>query len=190
MPMMVWMSDDQFEDVLEAAQGGDESSFAQLWRELNPRLLRYLHTIAPSSAADLASETWLQVIRSLKDFEGNEAAFRGWVFTVARNKVVDAGRRERRRPRSTHDDSALDHVAAPHDTALLAMENMSTDAALALIATLPRDQADIILLRVVAGLDAVTVAAMVGKSPGAVRVAAHRGLRRLQELVGRPPVTL
>jgi RNA polymerase sigma-70 factor (ECF subfamily) len=190
MPMMVSMSDDLFGDILAAAQGGDERAFALLWRDLNPRLLRYLQTIAPSSAADLASETWLQVIRSLKGFEGTEPAFRAWVFTVARNKATDAQRRERRRPRTTSDDTALDRLAAPGDTALLAMERMTTDAALALIAELPRDQAEIIVLRVVVGLDAVTVAAMLGKSPGAVRVAAHRGLRRLQELVGRPPVTL
>jgi RNA polymerase sigma-70 factor (ECF subfamily) len=70
------------------------------------------------------------------------------------------------------------------------MENLSTDAALALIASLPRDQAEVIMLRVVAGLDATAVGVMLGKSPGAVRVTAHRGLRRLQELVGRDSVTL
>ena len=80
--------------------------------------------------------------------------------------------------------------AAPDDTALLAMDNLSTDSALALIAVLPRDQAEVILLRVVAGLDVATVARILGKTPGAVRVNGHRGLRRLQQLVGRPPVSL
>ena len=61
---------------------------------------------------------------------------------------------------------------------------------MALIASsLPRDQAEIIMLRVVAGLDAGDVARMVGKTPGAVRVAAHRGLRRLADVAERAGVT-
>jgi len=184
------MSDDVFEDVLLGAQAGDEHAFAQLWRSLNPPVVRYLRTLAPSSAADLASETWVQVIRNLSKFSGGEPAFRAWVFTIARNKVLDAARHDRRRPQSSTDDTALDRVASSDDTAQLAMDNLSTDAALALIASLPRDQAEVIMLRVVAGLDATAVGAILGKSPGAVRVTAHRGLRRLQELVGRPPVAL
>jgi RNA polymerase sigma-70 factor, ECF subfamily len=183
------MSDHKFEDVLRAAQAGDENAFAQIWRALNPPLERYLRTLAPSSAADLASETWLQVIRNLSAFSGGEQAFRGWVFTIARNKVIDAARHDKRRPRTTADNGAIDACASLDDTAMLAMEHLGTDSALKLIATLPRDQAEVILLRVVAGLDAATVAEIVGKSAGAVRVAAHRGLRRLQELVGSP-VTL
>ena len=52
-------------------------------------------------------------------------------------------------------------------------------AALELIATLPRDQAEAVLLRAVVGLDAVSAGKVLGKRPGAVRVAAHRGLRAL-----------
>ena len=47
-----------------------------------------------------------------------------------------------------------------------------------------------ILLRVVAGLDTDTVARLVGRSPGAVRVAAHRGLRRLAQILAETGVTL
>ena len=76
------------------------------------------------------------------------------------------------------------------DTADLALEAVSTRAVVALIASsLPRDQAEIIMLRVVAGLDAADVARIVDKTPGAVRVAAHRGLRRLAGLAERAGVT-
>src|SRR5471030_1159621 len=126
------MSDDVFEDVLLAAQAGDENAFAQLWRALNPPVVRYLHAIAPSSAADLASETWVQVIRSLSKFSGGEPAFRAWVFTIARNKCLDAARHDRRRPQSSTDHAALDRLPSQDDTARLAMDNLSTDAALAL----------------------------------------------------------
>src|SRR5665213_1711900 len=111
------MSNDVFEGILLAAQAGDENAFAQLWRSLNPPVVRYLRTLAPSSASDLASETWVQVIRGLAKFSGGESAFRAWVFTIARHKVLDAARHDQRRPRSTTDDAALDRLASPDDTA-------------------------------------------------------------------------
>ena len=91
-----------------------------------------------------------------------------------------------RRGRST--TSGLAPVAP--DPADLALERLSTEAALALVARLPRLQAEVILLRVVAGLDTESVARMVRRSPGAVRVAAHRGLRRLAQILAEAGVTL
>jgi RNA polymerase sigma-70 factor (ECF subfamily) len=75
------------------------------------------------------------------------------------------------------------------DAAELALEAISTRSVVALIKTLPRDHAEIIMLRVVAGLEAADVARIVGKTPGAVRVTAHRALRRLAELAERAGVT-
>ena len=87
------------------------------------------------------------------------------------------------------DSGAIEMLLAP-DTADVVIERISTRAVLSALATLPRDQGEIIMLRVVAGLDAADVARIVGKSPGAVRVAAHRGLRRLADVVDRSGVTL
>jgi RNA polymerase sigma-70 factor (ECF subfamily) len=63
----------------------------------------------------------------------------------------------------------------------VALDRLDTDWALTLIATLPRDQAEAVMLRVVAGLDVKQAAAVLGKRPGAVRIAAMRGLRRLAD---------
>ena len=82
----------------------------------------------------------------------------------------------------------LDQPIAP-DAAELALEVISTRSVVALIKTLPREHAEIIMLRVVAGLEAADVARIVGKTPGAVRVTAHRALRRLAELAERAGVT-
>ena len=56
---------------------------------------------------------------------------------------------------------------------------LGTEAALALVAGLPPDQAEAIMLRTVFGFDAPTAARILGKRPGAVRSATHRGLRAL-----------
>jgi RNA polymerase sigma-70 factor, ECF subfamily len=170
-----------FEAVVDAAAGGDEDAFGVLWRDLQPVLLRYLDGMAPGAGEDLASETWLRVVRGLDRFSGDERAFRAWVFTVARHRAVD---RWRRRARS-HDElvpaDALAGLPAPDDPAGAAVDAVSSRAAVALIATLPRDQAEVVLLRVVAGLEVAEVAAITGKRPGNVRVLAHRALRRLAE---------
>ena len=89
----------------------------------------------------------------------------------------------------------LDEVSAAEiprtaDAEQLAMENIATSAAMALLSRLPEQQAEVILLRVVAGLDTEVVADMLGRTPGAVRVAAHRGLKRLAALLSETGVTL
>ena len=76
----------------------------------------------------------------------------------------------------------------PDYTAEGAAERITTEQALALIASLPPEQAEVITLRVVGGLGAKEVAELLGKSPGAVRVAAHRGLRRLAALLAEQGV--
>lgn len=179
-----------FPNVLRAAIEGDGAAFARLWRDSHPPLLRYLWVASGDAAEDLASDVWLDVARRIAKFKGGEPEFRGWLFTMARRKVIDRHRYEARHPESpTGDIEPLDRPASD-DTFAEALEEISTDAALALIATLPREQAEIIVLRVVVGMDATEVARIVGKSPGAVRVAAHRGLRTLRaRLAGAGTVT-
>jgi len=102
---------------------------------------------------------------------------------------VDAGRSRSRRPDLPLAVTGTIEQPTVPDTADLALEAISTRSVLALIKTLPRDHAEIIMLRVVAGLDAADVARIVGKTPGAVRVTAHRALRRLSSLAERAGVT-
>jgi RNA polymerase sigma-70 factor (ECF subfamily) len=173
---------------LDGADEGD-AAFSVLWRDANPALLRYLRVIAPAAAEDIAADTWVQVVRGLAAFRGDEAAWRGWLFTIARHRAIDEGRRRSRRPVvSVPELTDLAEPGSP-DPADLVLEKLSTQAAVALISTLPRFQAEVILLRVVAGLDTPAVARLVGRSPGAVRVAAHRGLRRLAATLAEAGVT-
>jgi len=160
------------DDALRAAQDGDERGFAVLWRGLQPGVLRYLRVLTGEHAEDAASETWLQVIRDLHRFHGDLGAFRGWLFRIARHRGLDECRRRRRPPVTTE-------PAAVSDAAAEALEGDDTARALRLIATLPVDQAEAVMLRVVAGLDVATTAHILGKRPGAIRIATMRGLRRL-----------
>jgi RNA polymerase sigma-70 factor (ECF subfamily) len=179
---------DEFQVIMRRAADLDGQAFAALWRDAHPPLLRYLRVAAQDHAEDLASEVWLDVARRIKDFRGGEAEFRGWLFTLARRKLIDRVRYEARHPESPTAETETLDMPAVDDTVAAALEGIATDAAVALIATLPKDQAEIIMLRVVAGLDAKQVAKIVGKSPGAVRIAAHRALRSLAGRLADPTV--
>jgi RNA polymerase sigma-70 factor (ECF subfamily) len=185
---------ERFAEVLAAAKAGDSDSFAVLWRDTNPALLRYLRVLDPSAAEDLAAETWLNVVRGLHRFSGEELAWRAWVFTIARRRGVDDVRRKIRQPTSPlpwppdGGDGAFPGGVA-EDTADVVLGRFDTRAALALIATLPPLQAEVIVLRVVAGLPVDMVAQIVHRSPGAVRIAAHRGLRTLARTLAERGVT-
>jgi len=167
--------------AVEAARDGDEDAFRVVYRTVHPGLLRYLRVLVGDDADDVASETWLHVVRDLRSFSGDGDAFRGWAATIARNRSMDHLRRRRRRPTADVPVDVLLEFATDQDTADEAITAVATDAAIALIAQLPRDQAEAVILRVVLGLDAASAARVLGKRPGAVRTAAYRGLRRLAQ---------
>jgi RNA polymerase sigma-70 factor (ECF subfamily) len=167
--------------ALRGAQGGDELGFVELWRALQPRLLRYLRIAIGEPAEDVAAETWLQVVRDLPGFRGDGPKFRAWLFVVARNRAVDQARQAGRRLEVSTDVTDLLDTPAGSDTALEALTWLDTERALAAIAALPRDQAEAVALRVIAGLTPRQVGTVLGKRPGAIRIAVMRGLRRLAE---------
>jgi RNA polymerase sigma-70 factor, ECF subfamily len=175
---------EDFADTLRAAQAGEQQAIACLWRELQPRLLRYLNARERQAADDVASEAWLRAARDLGKFQGNEIQFRAWMFTLARHALIDWRRRAHSRPQISTDLDGVAELAVDDDTALDALDALDTERVLRLLGRLPDDQADVILLRVVAGLDTERVAAIVGKRPATVRVIQHRGLRRLALLLG------
>ncbi|MEV6178840.1 RNA polymerase sigma factor [Streptomyces sp. NPDC052016] len=171
------------------AQDGDEAAFATAYRIVQPGLLGYLRGIVGDDAEDVASEAWLEIARDLGRFKGDGAGFRGWTATIARHRALDHLRRLRVRPRSTALEQDVLDLPGPHSTADQAMEALSTERALELVRELPRDQAEAVLLRVVVGLDGPAAARVLGKRPGAVRTAAHRGLKRLARRLGVESVT-
>lgn len=173
--------------MLAHAQEGDEAAFALLWRDLNPPLLRYLG-MGGDPADDVAAETWASVVKGLRRFHGEEVAWRAWVFTVARRRAVDAARRRARLAKVESSPQGWPAEAVP-DPADLVLGRLDTDAALRLVATLSPLQAEVVALRVLTGLPVEQVATIVGRSPGAVRVAAHRGLKRLEQVLLEERVT-
>jgi RNA polymerase sigma-70 factor (ECF subfamily) len=173
-----------FPNTLEAAQSGAEWAVSDLWCDLHPRLLRFLRGLNREVAEDVESETWIRIARSLVQFHGSESDFRAWAFTIARNCLIDWCRRATRERTAPVAAEELAALPGTDDCEAAAEEDLELEASLQLVRTLPKDQAEVILLRVLGGLDVGRVAAIVGKRPGTVRVLQHRGLRRLAEQLG------
>ncbi|MFJ5176850.1 RNA polymerase sigma factor [Streptomyces griseoviridis] len=178
-PGRVQPYDGELGDAVARAQRGDEAGFADAYRLVQPGLLGYLRGIVGDDAEDVASDAWLEIARDLGRFKGDGAGFRGWTATIARHRALDHLRRLKTRPRAGALEPDVLELPGPHDTHDQALEALSTARALELVRTLPPDQAEAVLLRVVVGLDGPGAARVLGKSPGAVRTAAHRGLRGL-----------
>ncbi|WNM29785.1 RNA polymerase sigma factor [Streptomyces sp. Li-HN-5-11] len=172
------------------AQEGDEDAFAVAYRIVQPGLLGFLRGLVGDDAEDVASDAWLEIARDLGRFRGDGAGFRGWTATIARHRALDHLRRQRVRPRGTTLEQDVLDLPGPLSTYDQALESLTTEHALALVRRLPRDQAEAVLLRVVVGLDGPAAARVLGKRPGAVRTAAHRGLKRLARELGEAPDTV
>ncbi len=159
-----------------------------LFRDLQPALIRYLRVMTWTAAEDVAAETWLDVVKGLSRFSGDEGGFRSWVFTIARRRHLDRLRSISRRPVEVGIDAGDRSELGLDDTVVMAAEErMELATVLRTIARLPPAQAEVVMLRAVAGLSVAEVADVVGRRPGAVRILAHRGLRRLaEELAAKP----
>lgn len=176
-------ADRSVDEALQRSREGDPAAFAQLFRLHQPAVLRYLRVMVPGEAEDIASETWLQAVRDFHRFRGDASGLRAWLVTIARHRALDALRARRRRPADAWDPVALPDIPAQDNTEALTDESLATRRALGLIAQLPTDQAEAVLLRVVLGLDGPAAAAVLGKRAGAVRMATSRGLARLEQLI-------
>ena len=171
------VSDRDLAVTLVAAQEGDDHALAALWRELQPSLLRYLRAVEPDAADDIASDTWVEVTRRLGRFTGGEREFRGWLFTIARHRLIDNRRRAARH--RTAPVAWLPDRPGVDDPAADVLVDLSTEESIRLVSELPPEQAEAVRLRILAGLDTNEVARRMGKQPGNVRVLSHRGLRNL-----------
>jgi len=154
-------------------------------------LLRYLRSQGPDIADDVASDVWIAVSRQLARFVGDESGFRRWLFTIARRRLIEARRKQARRRSAAVPADELEQISragagagarfAAHDPATVVVDQVSAQQALGIVvADLTPDQAEVVLLRVVAGFGVAEVAAITDRTPASVRVLCHRALRRLR----------
>lgn len=174
------MEPEAFAELLLAARAGEEWAVTSIYRDLHPRLARYLGAQEPRAAEDVEAEVWLAFAERLHSFSGDEPALRAWLFSIARRRLADYRRTAARRRTDATPAEQLDRPA-PDDPATVVLDALAGDEAAAFIVrALPANQAEVVLLRVLADLDVAEVAEILGKKPGTVRVLTHRALRALE----------
>lgn len=178
-----------FGSVLVAAQAGAPWALTVIFETLAPAVAGYLRAQRADDPDDLTSDVFLRVFGHVARFEGSETSFRSWVFSIAHNRLVDQRRRLARRPAVVPIEEATATMSGG-DTEEEALIGLAEQRVQELLATLPGDQRDVLLLRVVADLTVDQVAVALAKSPGAVKALQRRAIARLRRQLTDRPVPL
>jgi RNA polymerase sigma-70 factor (ECF subfamily) len=160
------------------ARAGDADAWEALYRHAHPRLIAYARRrlATPDEAEDAVSETLTRAFDRVEDFRWRGGGFDAWLFVICRNIVFEINRREGRSfPAAWSPPDAL-----PEERVLESEEATAMRTAFARLS--PEDR-EILELRVVGDLGAKQVGRMLGKSPGAVRMAQSRALERLRDIM-------
>jgi RNA polymerase sigma-70 factor (ECF subfamily) len=175
------------DETISRAKDGDSEAWRALYTAHAGRLLVWLRS-QPSgdagvAAEDLASETWLTAASRIADFRGSSDEFAGWLFGIARFQARNIERRSRRRMTSPATTETLDFRSARHSPE--AGAGPETQGWIVwLLSHLSERERQVVACIDVVGLDVASTAAALDMSATAVRVARHRGLRRLRTLRG------
>jgi RNA polymerase sigma-70 factor (ECF subfamily) len=181
---------EQFPRILAAACAGGEWAWRELYDAIAPQLTRYLRARGVPEPDDVVGETFVKVVRYIDGFEGDEAAFRTWVFTIGRNLVVDDLRRRARRPVDAVTDDRLAASGPRGDAEDDAMQDLAVAHVEEILEHLSVDQRDVLLLRILGGLTIAEIAQVVGKKEGALKMLQARGLAAIRVKISLGSVTL
>jgi RNA polymerase sigma-70 factor (ECF subfamily) len=171
----------RFPGVLAAAGRGEDWAWAEIYRDLSPAVLGYLCGRGARDAEDLLGECFVHVVRNLARFEGDERAFRSWVFTIAHHRLVEHWRRSRLTPAlGFSDDDVARRLDARPDPAAPDGALIQRASLVELLGNLPASQRDVLLLRVVNQFSIRETAAILGRTEAAVKLLHSRAVRAVQ----------
>jgi RNA polymerase sigma-70 factor (ECF subfamily) len=164
--------------VVAAAKRGDQEAWRTLYREHAGRLVVWLETRSGTDGAvaaeDLAAQTWLTAAEKVADYDGDCDGFGGWLFGIARFTAANALRRSGRRRTEPVAETPSAPAEGPEETV------PDTAWVRSLLAGLSPRERDVVACVDVVGMSVAEAARALGLTPVAVRVARHRGLRRLR----------
>lgn len=187
------LSDEEPEQELVArAIQGDTEAFGQLYGCYFERIYRFvrLRVGNPSDAADITHDVFLKALRNIGRFSPrHESSFEVWLFTLARNTLIDGWRRS---PHEVPFDALLDEPLAEDiasDPERVADWHITLEELQQALVALTEEQREVILLRFFVGLSARKAGAILGKQEGTVRGIQFRALaalgRALSKIRGR-----
>jgi RNA polymerase sigma-70 factor (ECF subfamily) len=181
------------EELLLAYRDGDRMAFRTLFQRFRVPLYNFLlrRVRDRERAEELYQDVWAKVIERCEEFRG-ESKFSTWLYTIARNRVIDHSRRMKFRTYSSldaprHDSGAplVEHVANPGpSTADLAEGQTLQDRIAEAVEELPEDQREVFLMRQLQGLKFQEIAEVVDVPVNTVKSRMRYALERLQHQLG------
>ncbi|NNC92933.1 MAG: sigma-70 family RNA polymerase sigma factor [Acidimicrobiia bacterium] len=178
------MTFNPWQSLLDSARAGGDWAWAEIYHRYAPRVRGYAVSQGVADPDNLVGEVFLQAVRNLATFTGDEGSFRSWLFTIAHRRVLDDRRRVRRRPEEltgVPPDAATEPAAEDR-----ALDRIGSDWLRQGLESLTTDQSRVLALRVIADLSIGEVAEVVGKRPGAVKALQHRAIERLRKTLKEP----
>ncbi|MCP3977097.1 MAG: RNA polymerase sigma factor [bacterium] len=171
----------EFPQVLAAAQEGAEWAWTTLYHSLAGQLAGFARAKGAPEPDDVVGEVLHDVARNIQSFEGTEANFRSWVFTIAHNRLVDQWRKAGKRQH---------HISPPAGTAASAeheaLQVSTQGPAFRALESLTDAQRTVMLLRTIADLSLEQVAEVMGTNRNSVKALQHRAVRQLRKILGQP----
>jgi RNA polymerase sigma-70 factor (ECF subfamily) len=175
-----------FETVLHAARSNTPWACTVLWREFAPAVAGFARSRGSREPDDVTSEVFLAVFSQLGSFDGDESAFRAFLFTIAWRRVADEHRARGRHGETAEWSDESDPRVAP-SAEEAAGDRLAESSVLAVMDALPEDQRTVMVLRIVGDLTIEQIAGITGKRAGAVKALQRRALESLRKKVEADP---
>ena len=165
---------------MQSAKSGDSEAFAQLYDAYLERVYRYvyIHVSDEQTAEDITSQVFLKAWEHLDSYRSGGSPFLAWLYTIARNQVIDHYRTRKSSisvdevlSLPSKEESVDDQVASRFD--LQAMRDA--------LQFLTDEQQQVLILRFVAGLETHEIAYEMNKAEGAIRALQMRALQTLSK---------
>lgn len=172
--------DSVVESLVKKAKQGDEEAFGALYGRYFDRIYKFIYFRVnhKEAAEDLAEDVFVKAWTKIKHVKDN--SFGGWIYQIAKNKIIDYYRQNK----ETVDIAEIEHILESSenivDSTNLIMEQKTF---LELLKKLSPEQQIIIKLKFIEDLDNSEISEMISKSEGSIRVIQHRAIQRLQELL-------
>jgi RNA polymerase sigma-70 factor (ECF subfamily) len=180
------LQEDELAGVIAAAHRGDATAMDSIYVGYAEPLRRYCYVRLRDAelADDCVQETFVRVWSNLPTFDyRNSLAFTAWLYTIARNVVVNCVRQRQRLPQV--DMSEAVQLSDASDTAQTVTSRITLREAVKLLSD---EQQMVISLRFFGGLTPMEIAESTNRTVGSVKALQHRALKRLAELLADAPV--
>jgi RNA polymerase sigma-70 factor, ECF subfamily len=171
---------EELQQLVQRASQGDGEAFGKLYDQYLDAVYRYVYYKVGNAteAEDLTSQLFMKAWEAMPRYQVREIPFSHWLMRLARNAVIDHYRT--RKPSGELDEAMASREPDPQGEYLRGEQVRGLEAALR---QLPEEQQSLLVLRFIEGMDYAEVAAILGKSPGALRVMQHRALAALRRIL-------